>query len=488
MRVRTRFAPSPTGYLHVGGYRTALYAYYVARQNGGDFLLRIEDTDQDREVPGAAEALVRVFGRMGIAFDEGPVLNAAGKLEEKGKKGPYIQSKRLDLYKAHAARLVETGHAYRCFCTKERLDEMRKIQEASKLPMKYDRKCLAIPAEESAARAAVGEPHVVRVRMPDDGVTETKDVIRGTVRFPNQDQEDFVALKTDGFPTYHLASVVDDHLMEISHVIRAEEWLSSLPKHYRLYDAFGWEKPSFAHLPLILNPDKSKLSKRQGDVSVEDYLAKGYLPEALENFLSLIGYNPKGDQEIYAREEMIRLFDLSKVNSAGGVFSLEKLDWMNQQYIQKKSPAELADLCGPFLTQPMDRALLEKLCAVERGRLVKLTDINASAESFRHLPTFDASLLVWKKADAEDAVRSLQFMAKFFDEQPADAFDQQKDLETRALAHIAANGLKNGNVLWPTRVALSGRAQSPGPFDYAFVLGKEETLRRLDAALKLLAA
>lgn len=487
MRVRTRFAPSPTGYLHVGGYRTALYGFYVARQNKGDFLLRIEDTDQEREVPGAAEALVRVFGRMGITFDEGPTLNAVGALEEKGAKGPYTQSKRLDLYKKYAAQLVEAGHAYRCFCTRERLEEVRKIQETSKQPMKYDRHCLKLSAEESAARAT-GEPHVIRVRMPDAGVTETQDVIRGTVRFPNQDQEDFIALKTDGFPTYHLASVVDDHLMEISHVIRAEEWLSSLPKHYRLYEAFGWDKPTFAHLPLILNPDKSKLSKRQGDVAVEDYLAKGYLPEALENFLSLIGYNPKGDQEIYTREEMISLFDLSKVNSAGGVFNLEKLDWMNQQYIQKKDPKDLADLCRPFLTKPVDTALLEKICVVERNRLVKLADINASVESFTVLPEFDATLLVWKKADAEDAIRSLQIVAKLFDELPESAFDDIKKLETEVLGYIAANGLKNGNVLWPTRVALSGRAMSPGPFEIAFVLGKKETLKRLDAGLKKLAA
>lgn len=488
MRIRTRFAPSPTGYLHVGGYRTALYAFYVARQNKGDFLLRIEDTDQDREVVGAAEALVRVFGRMGITFDEGPVLNAAGTLEEQGAKGPYTQSKRLDLYKKYAAQLVADGHAYRCFCTRERLDELRKVQEATKQPLKYDRACLKLSAEESAARAAAGEPHVVRVQMPDTGATETQDVIRGTVRFPNQDQEDFVALKTDGFPTYHLASVIDDHLMEISHVIRAEEWLSSLPKHYRLYEAFGWEKPVFAHLPLILNPDKSKLSKRQGDVAVEDYLAKGYLPEALENFLSLIGYNPKGDQEIYTREEMITLFDLSKVNSAGGVFNGEKLDWMNQQYLQKKTPIELAALCRPFLTHPMDDALLEKICTVERQRLVKLSDINASAESFAVLPDFEAGLLVWKKADAEDAVRSIQTVATLLAGLPESTFADLKALETEVLGYIAANGLKNGNVLWPTRVALSGRAMSPGPFELAFVLGKEETLKRLDAALKKLAA
>lgn len=487
MRVRTRIAPSPTGYLHVGNLRTALYAYYVARQNGGSFFVRIEDTDQERLVPGAVEALLRTLGRLGIDYDEGPVLNTDGTLAEKGDKGPYVQSNRLDLYKKYAAQLIETGHAYRCFCTRERLDELRKVQEATKQPLKYDRACLNLSAEESAKRAAAGEAHVVRVRMPDDGVTETKDIIRGTVRFPNADQEDFIALKTDGFPTYHLAHAVDDHLMDTTHVIRGEEWLSSLPKHYRLFDAFGWEKPAYAHLPLILNADKSKLSKRQGDVAVEDYLAKGYLPEALENFLSLIGYNPKGDQELYAREEMIKLFDLSKVNSAGGVFNLEKLDWMNQQYVQKKAPEELARLCRPFLAAPVDDALLLKLCTVERARLVKLTDINASVATFGPLSDYDAASLVWKKADTEDAVRSIQAVAKLLEGLPETTFQDLKALETEVLGYIAANGLKNGNVLWPTRVALSGRAMSPGPFEYAFVLGKAETLRRLDLGLKKLA-
>ncbi len=487
MRVRTRIAPSPTGYLHVGNLRTALYAYYVARQNGGTFFVRIEDTDQERLVPGAVEALIRTLGRLGIEYDEGPVLKADGTLAEKGDKGPYVQSNRLDLYKKYAAQLVADGHAYRCFCTRERLDEVRKVQEATKQPLKYDRACVKLSAEESAKRAAAGEAHVIRVRMPDEGVTETKDVIRGTVRFPNADQEDFIALKTDGFPTYHLAHAVDDHLMDTTHVIRGEEWLSSLPKHYRLFDAFGWEKPVYAHLPLILNADKSKLSKRQGDVAVEDYLAKGYLPEALENFLSLIGYNPKGDQEIYTREEMISLFDLSKVNSAGGVFNLEKLDWMNQQYLQKKTPEELADLCRPFLAAPVEETLLLKLCAVERARLVKLSDINASVETFAALPAYEPSLLVWKKADAKDAIRSLQAVSKLLDGLPEAAFADLKALEAEVLGYIAANGLKNGNVLWPTRVALSGRAMSPGPFEFAWILGKAETLRRLDLALKNLA-
>ena len=488
-RIRTRFAPSPTGYLHVGSLRTALYAYYVARQAGGDFLLRVEDTDQEREVPGAVAALIRTFQRVDLSFDEGPTLSADGVLSEKGNYGPYTQSKRLSLYTEYAKNLLASGHAYLCFCTKERLDEVRKIQEASKQPMKYDRACLTIPLDESTRRASAGEAHVVRLRVPQTGFTETTDAIRGQVRFPNQDQEDFVMMKSDGFPTYHLANVVDDHLMEISHVIRGEEWLSSLPKHYQLYEAFGWTKPVFAHLPLILNPDKTKLSKRQGDVAVEDFLAKGYLSEALENFISLIGYNPTGDRELYAREELIKLFDLSKVNSSGGVFNVEKLNWMNQQYIQKKTPAELADLAEPFLKkdgQTVDRVLLEKICAVERNRLTTLDEIPPAVILYQTITKFEPILLIWKKADAADAKKWLQAMHNLFVSLDARIFDDVKTLETEIANFINANGAGKGNVLWPLRVALSGRAASPSPFEMAWVLGKDESIKRLQHAIALL--
>lgn len=475
MHVRTRIAPSPTGYVHVGNLRTALYAYYVARQNSGTFFVRIEDTDQERLVPGAVESLLRTLGRMGMDYDEGPTLNIDGALTETGAFGPYIQSKRLELYQKYAEQLVASGHAYRCFCSKEWLEKMRAEQSASKRPMGHIGPC--------SAGATKADTSVIRFRMPQEGSLETADVIRGAVRFPNTDQEDFVLLKTDGFPTYHLASVVDDHLMETTHVIRGEEWLSSLPKHYQLYEAFGWTKPVFAHLPLILNPDRSKLSKRQGDVAVEDYLAKGYLPAALENFISLIGYNPKGDQEIYTREEMIRLFDLSKVNSAGGVFNKEKLDWMNQQYIQKMPADELVKLLAPFLSGGEDQGFVAKVCAIERDRAHTLKELADAVAMIKTPPTYEPSLLVWKKADAADAKKSLEAVSGFF--QTA-SFDDVKALETATVAFIAASGMKNGNVLWPTRVALSGRDSSPSPFQLAWMLGKEETLKRLKQGLSVL--
>lgn len=480
MKVRTRFAPSPTGYLHVGGLRTALYAYYVARQNNGDFLLRIEDTDQERLVPGAIEALVRAFNRMHLDYDEGPMF-ANEKLVEKGAYGPYVQSARLDLYKKYTKELVASGHAYECFCSKEWLDTLRAEQAAAKLPMGHIGSC--------DPRATKQTEPVIRFRMSREGSTEASDLIRGIIRFPNQDQEDFVLLKTDGFSTYHLASVVDDHLMEISHVTRTEEWLSSVPKHLQLYAAFGWTAPVFAHLPLVLNPDRTKLSKRKGDVAVEDYLAKGYLPEALENFMALIGYNPTGDREIYSREEMVRLFDLSKVNKAGGVFDIAKLNWMNEQYLRKISVEELTTLVAPFLKEAkkdVPAEILKKICAVEQGRMTVLKDIVDRVEGYLATPVYDPALLVWKKADATDAKRNLEALVALFSSETNAIFDSIAVVEECVLRYIKEKELKNGNVLWPMRVALSGRAASPSPFELAWIFGKDETLRRLHAAVKSL--
>ncbi len=484
MPVRTRFAPSPTGYLHVGGYRTALYAFYVARQNGGAFILRIEDTDRERLVPGAVEALVRTFARMNMTFDEGPIL-VDGALKEQGSHGPYVQSARVELYKKYAQQLVDDRRAYPCFCSKKEIQTRRETFE--KTGIHVTDLCRSLSVETGRVRMK-NESHVLRFSwsLRRDFV-ECKDLVHGNLRFPNTDFDDFIILKSDGFPTYHLASVVDDHLMKITHVIRGDEWLSSLPKHVMLYEAFGWQPPAFAHLPLILNPDKTKLSKRQGDVAVEDYLAKGYLPEALENFVALIGYNPTGDREIYARDEMIRLFDLTKVNASGGVFNLEKLNWMNQQYLQKKTPAELAALGRAFVDDGIvDDATLEKICAVERTRLTTLGELPQAVENFLAPPSYEAPLLVWKKADAADAKASLDALAAFLETQDGALFADAKTIETSVMSFIAARGLKNGNVLWPARVALSGRAQSPGPFEFIWVLGKDETLRRLRHAVDLL--
>ncbi len=487
MTVKTRFAPSPTGYLHIGGLRTALYNYLFAKKFGGTFMLRIEDTDRTRYVPGAVEGMIRTLTSMGLMYDEGPILEGE-MIVQKGKNGPYIQSERLDIYKEHARVLLEKGSAYYCFCSSDRLDSLRKQQEIAKLPTKYDRACLRLTPEEIASKLSANEPFVLRMRIPE-GVTTFDDLIRGTITINNTEVDDQVLMKSDGFPTYHLANVVDDHLMETTHVIRGDEWLSSVPKHVHLYQAFGWKVPIFAHLPLLLNPDRSKLSKRQGDVSVEDFLAKGYLKEALINFVALLGFNPKGDQEIYSIEELISLFELEKVNPSGAVFNVEKLNWFNGQYLRTKSPSEIATLAKPFLEaagKSVPDALLEKVCRVEQERLVLLGDIVEKIDLFVELKPYDTSLLVWKKADKADADLQLANLLPVLATLPDDTFASIELIDAAIRRYIEENKLQNGNVLWPLRVALSGQSASPNPFELAWVFGKEETLRRIQFALDLL--
>ncbi|TAK03727.1 glutamate--tRNA ligase [Patescibacteria group bacterium] len=486
----TRFPPSPTGYLHVGGLRTALYNWLFARKHGGKFVLRIEDTDRERLVPGAVEALIKTMAAVGLDYDEGPVLDASGKVVEKGQNGPYIQSERKAIHDDHARILVEKGVAYRCFCSKDRLDSLRKQQELAKLTTKYDRHCLSLSKEEVEQKMSASEPFVIRLKIPE-GTTVIDDAIRGRIEIDNREVDDQVLVKSDGFPTYHLANVVDDHMMGVTHVIRGEEWISSVPKHVMLYKAFGWTVPTFAHLPLILNADRSKLSKRQGDVAVEDYLAKGYLPQALLNFVALIGFNPSGEQELYSIEELKAGFELEKVNSSGGVFNPEKLDWMNGQYIRRKSPEELMALCLPFLIaagKGTDANTLLKICAVERNRLVTLAGIVDAVESFAKLPAYDPGMLVWKKADQADALINLTAARTLIESLPESEFSSVALIETAVKRYIADKGLSNGNMLWPMRVALSGRSASPSPFEYAWVLGKAETLQRLKKAIDLLSA
>jgi len=487
MKIRTRFAPSPTGYLHLGGLRTALYAYLFTRQKNGEFILRIEDTDQSRFVEGSVEALIRILDRFGITSDEGPQIKN-GEIIQVGDKGPYIQSERLDIYQKHVHELIEKGHAYYCFCTRERLDEVRKQQQAAKLTPKYDRACLKLEPAEIKSRLEAGEDYVIRLKVPE-GKTVFEDVIRGKIMISNSDIDDQVLMKTDGFPTYHLAAIVDDHYMEITHVIRAEEWLSSTPKHVILYHAFGWDLPIFAHLPLILNPDKSKLSKRQGDVAAEDFLQNGYLPEALINFVALLGFNPKGDQEIYSFKELIELFDLKKVNKGGAVFDREKLAWMNGEYIRSKTPHELVELCRPFLEQAkikIDDHLLEKIVAIESSRMKTLADIVDCVETYIGNLDYQSEILVWKKSNQVDTKDNLERLVIFIDQLDETSFDSDDLLEKGVKRYIEEEGLQNGDVLWPMRVALSGRKASPSPFELGWALGKEETLIRLRQAVERL--
>lgn len=489
--MRTRFPPSPTGFLHVGGLRTALYNFLLARKNGGKFIFRIEDTDQKRAVAGAVENLIETLKWAGLNYDEGPDIG--------GPYGPYIQSQRTDLYKKYAEKLVEIGAAYPCFCTSERLEQMRKEQEQHKTASKYDRRCLRLSKDEIEKLTAAKTPFVLRQRIPDSGGAHGesvawKDLIRGEVAFKYDTIDDQVLLKSDGFPTYHLANVVDDHLMEITHVVRGEEWLSSTPKHILLYKAFGWKIPQFGHLPLLLNKDRSKLSKRQGDVAVEDYRKKGYLPEAVINFIALLGWHPGGDEtrEIFTLDELIQKFSLEKVHKAGAVFDLEKLDWMNWQWRRKKfeeAPGEksekLLKLCGEFLPKEWlaDEDFLKRcLVTVEEKAIRNPREAPQHLEfyfkkSFEIPPELIANPKM--KVDMEIAKKAVAAVIESLEN--FDGFGDQEAIKGRLIEVIQKLQLKNGQVLWPTRVALTGETFSPGVFEVLWALGKEESLKRLKA-------
>ncbi len=497
--VRVRFAPSPTGYVHIGSLRTALFSFLYARHNQGTNILRIEDTDQNRYVEGAVENLLRVMKHMGIEFDEGYYLDDSGHVQERGDKGPYLQSKRLDIYHKYAEELIEKGSAYYCFCSEERLEEVRKEQTALKKPPMYDRLCRSLTKEQVASKLeefkTAGKRPVVRQAIPLEGSTTIHDLIYGDITYEHKTLDDQVILKSDGFPTYHLAVVVDDHLMEISHVIRGEEWIPSTPKHILLYQSFGWQAPQFAHLPLILNPDKSKLSKRQGDVAVEDFLKKGYLKEALINFVAFLGWNPKTEQEVFTMNDLIAQFDLDKVNRAGAIFDLNKLDWMNSLYIRATDNSALADQLMPYWqeagidTAGQKHEYLEAIAGLEKERLKKLSEIGERTRYFFFEPEYEGSLLVWKKSTPEATKAILSELKGLLAALEEGKFTKA-DLEAAIKQFITDKGYDNGSVLWPMRVALTGMQFSPPPFDVAATLalgkGKGSVVERIEKALSKL--
>jgi nondiscriminating glutamyl-tRNA synthetase len=486
--VRTRFAPSPTGFLHIGSLRTALYEFLWARKNNGKYILRIEDTDQTRSVEGGLENIVKALADVNINADEGFYWNNGVK--ERGSYGPYLQSQRLETYKKYANELIEKKAAYYCFCTQERLAEVRKTQEAAKLPPKYDKHCLNLSAEEVASKLSNNHPHVIRLNVPAGEVISFKDELHGEISVPSKDLDDQVLVKSDGFPTYHLAVVVDDHLMEISHVIRADEWIPSTPKHVLLYKAFGWELPKFVHLPPILSKaTRKKLSKREGDVSVESFLEKGYLPDAIINYLALMGWNPKTEEEIFSLVELEQQFSLEKLNKAGAYFDEDKLDWFNTQYIRKLKPEELFARILPYLTKAgiktenYPKEFLVKILELERERLKKLSEIGERVKYFFEEPKYDPSLLVWKKSDKQTILKNLQSLQMFLQSNQASEPEIKKFIEE--------NKLKTGEVLWPLRVALTGLDASPGPFEIMNTFnilpnGKEIILQRISKATERL--
>lgn len=473
--VRVRFAPSPTGYLHVGGLRTALYNYLLAKRSNGSFILRIEDTDQTRKVEGATENLISSLQWAGIEFDEGP-----GK---EGTVGPYIQSQRLGLYQKFARELVDAGKAYYCFCTSERLEQVREKAAAEKRPLIYDRHCRDIAPEVARARVEAGEPHVVRMKVPMEGEVTFDDMVRNRVTIANAILDDQVLVKTDGFPTYHMAVVVDDHAMGITHVIRGDEWLPSTPKHILLYQFFGWDVPKFAHLPLLLNPDGSKLSKRQGDVAVEDYRAKGFLKEALVNFIAFLGWNPGDTREIFSLPELVSEFSLERVGKSGAIFNIEKLQWLNQQHIRLKTEDELLELVRPIFAEKgwtkFPDAYLKNVLALLKDRVTLLPDFGTECTFFYDAPvTFEEKGRA-KSWGPETPKHLTLLMEKYA------ALDDFSAAETERVLRATAEELKvgAGKLIHPVRLATTGVSLGPSLFHVLEVLGKEQTLTRMRYAL-----
>ena len=473
-QIRVRFAPSPTGYLHVGGLRTALYNFLFAKHFGGTFILRIEDTDQSRRVEGAVENLIETLKWSGVEYDEGP--------DRDGGYGPYVQSERIDIYRTYAQTLIDNDKAYYCFCTAERLQEVRRKQLAAKLSPSYDRHCRTVSREEAERRIAAGEQHVIRMKIPLEGEGSFDDVIRGKVTISHTMIDDQVIIKSDGFPTYHLAVVVDDHLMGITHVIRGEEWLSSVPKHILLYQYLGWELPVLAHLPLLLNPDKSKLSKRQGDVAVEDYRAKGYLKEAIVNFIAFLGWNPGDEREIFFMDQLVKEFTLERVGKSGAVFNVEKLNWLNQQHIKLKSNQELAPLIKQYLSSVQvskkEDDYFLKVIGLLKERLTFPQDFIEMSTYFFHDPeSFDeAGLKKYWEQETNDRIKLLADRLESLSE------FSHASIETAVRQLADELQIKPTKVIHPVRLALSGRTIGPGLFEMIELLGKETVVRRLHRA------
>jgi len=478
--VRTRIAPSPTGDPHVGTAYVALFNYAWAKKNGGQFILRIEDTDRERSSAASERMIFESLRWLGLSWDEGPDVG--------GPHAPYRQSERLAIYQEHAEELIERGAAYPCFCTKERLDALREEQRRAKAAvMGYDRHCRRIPKAEAQARRRTGEPHVVRLAMPTEGVTVVRDYLRGDLSFDNQLIDDQVLLKSDGYPTYHLANVVDDHLMGITHVIRAEEWISSLPKHAQLYRAFGWQEPVFCHLPLLRNADRSKISKRKNPTSLNFYRRAGYLPEAMLNYLALMGWTMPDGREEFTLEQFVEALTLDRIVLGGPVFDLAKLTWLNGKYIRNLSPEELLTrLRGELLSD----AYLLRILPLVRERIEKLEDFIAyGAFFFVGEVSYNQEArakLVPKGKEPEEVA---EVLATLVEERVDPLLDWRKELLEAALREFAANrGWKASELFMTVRVAVTGRTATPPLFETMEVLGKEICRRRLRQAVELLRA
>lgn len=480
MEIRTRFAPSPTGYMHIGNLRTALYEYLIAKSQGGKFILRIEDTDQGRLVEGATDVIYKTLEMTGLHHDEGPDIG--------GEYGPYIQSQRMGMYMDYALELVEKGEAYYCFCTKERLESLKESNAEGAAFAKYDRHCLGLSKEEVQAKLDAGEPFVIRQKMPDTGTTTFTDVVYGEISVDNTELDDQILMKADGFPTYNFANVVDDHLMHITHVVRGSEYLSSTPKYNLLYKAFGWEPPVYVHLPAVMRDAHHKLSKRHGDKSFEDLVNEGYVVEAIVNYIALLGWSPADNTEIFSLKELEEKFDIAGLSKSPSIFDIKKLTWMNGEYLKAMDFDRFYALAEPKLKAALaDTNLdLKKIAALLQKRLETLNDIPALVTFFKELPTYDTELYTHKKMKTNDeiALSSLQAALPVL-EGLSDW--SEGAIHDALMALVGELGIKNGQLLWPVRTALSGEATSPGgAMELADILGKEEALRRIRTGIELL--
>ena len=481
-KVRTRFAPSPTGRMHVGNLRTALYTYLIAKHEGGDFILRIEDTDQERYVEGAVDIIYRTMEKTGLIHDEGP--------DKDGGYGPYVQSERQKsgIYMEYAKKLVEKGEAYYCFCTQERLDSLKKNVNGEEI-MAYDKHCLGLSKEEVEANLKAGMPFVIRQNNPKEGTTTFHDDIYGDISVDNSELDDMVLIKSDGYPTYNFANVVDDHLMGITHVVRGNEYLSSSPKYNRLYEAFGWEVPVYVHCPTITNEEHKKLSKRSGHSSFEDLLEQGFLTEAIVNFVALLGWSPAGNQEFFTLEDLVKEFDYHNMSKSPAVFDMTKLRWMNGEYLKKMGFEPFYAQAEPYLkaaiTKPLD---LKKIAAMVKTRIEVFPDIAAQVDFFETLPEYDPEMYVHKKMKTtkETSLETLKEVLPLLEAQE----DYSNDALYEILAaYVAEKGVKTGFVMWPIRTAVSGKQMTPaGATEIMEVLGKEESLERIRKGIALLEA
>ncbi|RHV52437.1 glutamate--tRNA ligase [Lachnospiraceae bacterium OM04-12BH] len=480
-KIRTRFAPSPTGRMHVGNLRSALYEFLIAKHAGGDFMLRIEDTDQERFVEGAVDIIYDTLAKAGITHDEGP--------DKDGGYGPYVQSERMKtgIYMKYAKELIEKGEAYYCFCDKERLSTLKTEVVEGKEIMIYDKHCLHLGKEEVEKNLAEGKPFVIRQNIPMEGTTTFHDELYGDITVENAELDDMILIKSDGYPTYNFANVVDDHTMNITHVVRGNEYLSSSPKYQRLYDAFGWKSPVYIHLPLITDENHKKLSKRSGHSSFEDLLEQGFLPEAVVNYIALLGWSPEDNREIFSLDELIKEFDYHRINKSPSVFDYMKLKWMNGEYIKAMADEAFYTMAEPYLKSVIKKDLdLHKIAAMVKTRIEVFPDICDLIDFFETLPEYDPEMYTHKKmkTNKETSLAVLQELCPVFEQQE----DYSNDALYQLLTTFAAeHEYKNGYVLWPVRTAVSGKQMTPaGATEIMEILGKEESINRIRKGIELL--